>query len=122
MPGSIADESQFSHEDCEVDSRGPSCYAQCMRITRAKPLAGYRLELCFDNGESGAVDLSSFVGRGVCAAWETPGVFEQVTVTDEGAVQWPGEIDFCPDALYLRMTGRRPEEILPAIGNRMTHA
>jgi Protein of unknown function (DUF2442) len=93
-----------------------------MRITKAKPLADYLLELNFDNGESGVADLSSFAGRGVCAAWETPGVFEKVTITDEGAVQWPGEIDFCPDALYLRMTGRRPEGIFPALGDRTTHA
>jgi hypothetical protein len=93
-----------------------------MRITKATPLARFQLELCFDSGENGVVDLSSFVGRGVCAAWETPGVFEKVTVTTEGAVEWPGEIDMCPDALYLRMTGKRPEEIFPALGDRLSHA
>ena len=93
-----------------------------MKITGAKALPGYRLELRFDNGECGVVDLSEFVGRGVCAAWEQPGVFEQVTVTGEGAVEWPGEIDFCPDALYLRMTGKRPEEIYPSLRNGLRHA
>jgi len=93
-----------------------------MRITKVAPLAGFRLELCFDNGESGVVDLSSYVGRGVCAAWAEPGVFEQVTVTPEGAVEWPGEIDFCPDALYLRMTDRRPEDVFPSLRDRLTHA
>jgi hypothetical protein len=66
--------------------------------------------------------LSSFVGKGVCAAWEKPGVFEQVAVTGEGAVEWPGEIDFCPDAMYLRMTGQPPEAIFPALRNRLSHA
>ena len=93
-----------------------------MRITTAKPLAAFRLELKFDNGETGVVDLSSYVGQGVFAAWERPGVFENVAVTSEGAVDWPGEIDMCPDALYLRMTGKRPEDIFPALGNRMSHA
>lgn len=93
-----------------------------MRITTARPLPNFQLELQFDNGETGVVDLSSFAGRGVCAAWNTPGVFEQVSVTDEGAVEWPGEIDFCPDALYLRMTDRRPEGIFPSLGDRLTHA
>jgi hypothetical protein len=82
-----------------------------MQITKAKALPGYRLELQFDNGEGGVVDLSEFVGRGVCAAWENRSVFEQVTITADGAVEWPGEIDFCPDALYLRMTGKKPEEL-----------
>lgn len=93
-----------------------------MRITTARPLPNFQLELHFDNGETGVVDLSSFVGRGVCAAWNTPGVFEQVAVTDEGAVEWPGGIDFCPDALYLRMTDRRPEDIFPVLGDRLSHA
>jgi hypothetical protein len=93
-----------------------------MRITSARPLPSFQLELQFDSGETGVVDLSSFAGRGVCAAWNTPGVFEQVSVTDEGAVEWPGGIDFCPDALYLRMTDRRPEEIFPSLGDRLTHA
>jgi hypothetical protein len=93
-----------------------------MIITRAKALPGYRLELQFSNCESGVVDLSDFVGRGVFAAWEQPGLFEQVAVTSEGAVEWPGELDMCPDALYLRMTGKRPEELFPVLRNLMTHA
>jgi hypothetical protein len=36
-----------------------------MEITNAKTLPGYRLELHLDNGESGVVDLSEYVGRGV---------------------------------------------------------
>jgi hypothetical protein len=93
-----------------------------MEIIKANALPSYRLELQFDNGECGVVDLSAFVGRGVCAAWEKPGVFDRVTVTSDGAVEWPGGIDFCPDALYLRMTGKRPEDIFPVLRNRVTHA
>jgi hypothetical protein len=93
-----------------------------MNIITAKALPGFRLELKFDNGESGVVDVSEFAGRGVFAAWEKSGVFEQVQVTSEGAVEWPGEIDMCPDSLYMRMTGKRPEEIFPTLRNRMTRA
>lgn len=93
-----------------------------MEITEAKALPGYRLELRFDNGQHGVVELSEFVGLGVFLAWEIPGVFEQVAVTSEGAVQWPGEIDMCPDALYLRMTGKKPEDLFPSLRNRLSHA
>jgi hypothetical protein len=92
-----------------------------MEIVIAKALPGYRLELRFDNGESGVVDLSEFVGRGVFAAWEQPGVFDRVRVS-EGAVEWPGELDMCPDALYLRMTGKKPEDLFPILRNRLAHA
>lgn len=93
-----------------------------MEIVKANALPGYRLELQFDNGESGVVDLSEFVGLGVFAAWEQPGVFEQVRVTTEGAVEWPGQLDMCPDALYLRMTGKKPEALFPTLRNRASHA
>jgi hypothetical protein len=93
-----------------------------MKIESVNALPAYRLALRFDNGESGVVDLSEFVGRGVFAAWATPGFFEQVSITDDGAVAWPGELDMCPDALYLRMTGKRPEEVFSTLRNRLTHA
>jgi hypothetical protein len=93
-----------------------------MKILTAKPLPNFRLELQFDSGEFGVVDLSSFAGKGVFAVWENPGFFEQVAVTGDGAVEWPGEIDLCPDSLYLRMTGRKPEDIFPALQSRLSHA
>jgi hypothetical protein len=80
------------------------------------------LNLRFRHGESGIVDLSDLVGRGVFAAWEQPGVFEQVAVTSEGAVEWPGGLDMCPDAMYLRMTGKNPEDLFPSLRNRFSHA
>ena len=73
-----------------------------MNVVSVKALPHFRIELQFDHGENGVVDLSEFVGRGVFVAWEKPGVFEQVRVTSDGTVEWPGEIDMCPDALYLR--------------------
>ena len=81
-------------------------YHARMKITHARTLPNFQLELQFDNGECGIVDVPSFVSKGVFAAWKTPGGFESVSVTDEGAVEWPGEIDLCPDALYLRMTSK----------------
>ena len=93
-----------------------------MKIIHAKPLPAYRLELQFDSGETGVVDLSSLVGRGVFAAWDNPRMFEQVAVTGFGAVEWPGQIDLCPDALYMQMTGKKPAEVFPALRNRVSHA
>lgn len=93
-----------------------------MKITHAKALSGFRLELGFDTGETGVVDLSSFAGRGVFKSWEQPGEFERVTLTNQGAVEWPGEIDLCPDAIYLRMTGKKAEELFPSLQNRLSHA
>jgi hypothetical protein len=93
-----------------------------VKIVEAIALSAFRLKLKFDNGESGIVDLSSLVGRGVFAAWQQPGVFEQVAITDVGAVEWPSEIDLCPDALYLQMSCKSIDEVFPALRNRFSHA
>ena len=99
-----------------------SGYDLSMNILSVKPLPAFRLQLRFDNGESGVVDLSSFVGQGVFSAWNEPGVFDQVHITGDGALEWPGEIDLCPDSLYLRMTGKQPEDIFPNLRQRFSHA
>jgi hypothetical protein len=36
-------------------------------------------------------------------------------VTDRGALEWPGGLDLCGDALYLRLTGKGPEEVFPGL-------
>jgi hypothetical protein len=42
------------------------------------------------------------VGTGVFAALTDPKVFMQVSVGERGrSLEWPGEIDFCADALWF---------------------
>lgn len=93
-----------------------------MRLMELAPRDRYKLFLRFDDGACGEVDLSSFAGHGVFTAWLKPGVFEQVILTDDGHPEWPGEIDLCPDALYMRLTGKRPEDVFPALRQLHAHA
>jgi hypothetical protein len=92
------------------------------RIFKAKVLSGYRLELEFDDGVSGRVDLSELVDNGVFAVWRDPLVFEQVRIGSSGELIWGEQIDLCPDALYLKVTGKKPEDIFPALRNQGAHA
>jgi hypothetical protein len=80
-----------------------------------RPEAGYRLWLRYDDGAEGTVDLSDLVGRGVFEAWKDPRVFEGVKLTAHGALEWPGGLDLCPDAIYLRLTRKTPEDVFPAL-------
>jgi hypothetical protein len=85
------------------------------RIVEVRPLAGYRIWLRFSDGAQGEVDLSDLPGQGVFAAWADPNVFSAVRVEEGGGIEWPGEIDMCPDALYLRLTGKAVEDIFPSL-------
>ena len=81
--------------------------------THVEAREGYRIWLCYDDGESGEVDLSHLAGRGVFAAWNDRAFFESVHLTDHRAIAWGDEIDICADALYMRLTGKTVEELMP---------
>ena len=77
------------------------------------PLPGYRLRVRYENGVAGEVDLSYLVGRGVFARWDDWKEFEKVSIGPCGEIRWSDEVDLCPDSLYMKITGRTPEELFP---------
>ena len=92
------------------------------KITRVKVLKDYQISVSFADGTKGVVDLSSLVGRGVFAAWEDFAEFRKVTVGETGELIWPSGLDLCPDALYLKLTGKKPEEEFPALQRELSYA
>ena len=85
------------------------------QITHVEALQAYRLALTFDDGTAGTVDLSSLVGKGVFACWNDQRAFAQVRIGSSGELLWGDQVDLCPDALYLKVTGRQPEEVFPTL-------
>jgi len=85
------------------------------RVVGVKALQGYRLELYFDDGVTGTADLADLAGKGVFALWEDRSAFEQVRIGTSGELVWGNDIDLCPDSLYLRVTGKKPEELFPSL-------
>ena len=92
------------------------------KVTNAKVLPDYHLELTFDDVVAGMVDLSDLVGKGVFALWRDRRAFEQVHIGSSGELTWSDQVDLCPDALYLKVTGKKPEEIFPALRREPSHA
>ena len=85
------------------------------KITRVEVLERYRLALTFDDGTTGTADLSGLVGKGVFACWSDGSVFANVSIGPSGELVWGETVDLCPDALYLKVTGKQPEELFPAL-------
>jgi len=85
------------------------------KAEEVKPLDGYRIWLRYADGVEGEIDLSDLAGCGVFEAWQDRRVFETVHIDESGAIAWEGNLDLCPDALYLRLTGKRPEEVFPRL-------
>ena len=85
------------------------------KISEVKVLQGYRLELVFDDGVSGIVDLSGLVGKGVFTIWSDRRIFEQVQIGSFGELIWGDQIDLCADSLYLKVTGKKAEDVFPSL-------
>lgn len=92
------------------------------KILSLKVLPGYHLDLTFDDGVTGIVDLSHLVGEGVFGSWRDAKTFEKVRIGSDGELVWGEQIDLCPDSLYLRVTGKTPEDIFPALRHEHSHA
>ena len=85
------------------------------KLLEVKALSDFRLWLRYEDGAQGELDLSGLAGRGVFSVWDAPGVFESVKLEPHGAPSWGDEVDLCPDALYLRLTGKAAEEVFPVL-------
>ena len=92
------------------------------KITGIKVLDGYCLELKFDDGVAGTVDLSDLAGKGVFALWRDRHAFESVRIGTSGKLVWGDQIDLCPDAMYLKATGKTAEDVFPALRREPAHA
>jgi hypothetical protein len=92
------------------------------RIKKVEALQNYRLHIEFVDGVRGIADVSHLMGKGVFSPWKDPQFFQQVYVGSSGEPRWNEEIDLDPDALYLRITGKTPEEVFPALKSETSHA
>lgn len=85
------------------------------KVRWVEALPGHRLDIRFDDGTAGVVDLSGLVGRGVFAPWTDPSFFASVRIGEYGEACWGADLDLCPDSLYLLASGRTPESVFIAL-------
>ena len=65
---------------------------------------GYRIWLRYSDGSSGEIDLSHLAGRGVFAAWDEPGRFQQVRGSAQSDYVGRGHRAL-PRRAYMQLTG-----------------
>ena len=84
-----------------------------IRPIEVEPRKGYRIWLRYSDGAAGEVNLSHLAGRGVFKAWNDRPYFETVHVTPDGGIAWGEEIELCPDAIYMQLTGKSVADVIP---------
>ena len=82
---------------------------------QVKALPDYRLWVKYADGVEGQVDLSHLAGKGVFSLWDDYRAFEQVYVGNSGEIAWSDKIDICPDAVYMKITGKTAKELFPSL-------
>jgi hypothetical protein len=75
-------------------------------VTQALPLPDYHLQVTFEDGVTGIIDLRQLVSfTGVFEPLKDHRVFEQVRIEpDLGTVCWPTGADLDPLVLYAKIT------------------
>lgn len=62
----------------------------------------FSIALTWANGETTTNNFRHLIGKDVGIALADPAVFANVQVGERGrSLEWPGEIDFCADALWF---------------------
>ena len=84
-------------------------------LKEVKPLENFCLHVKYSDGVEGKVDLSEFAGKGVFALWNDYSQFENVKVGSSGELVWNEDVDLDGLGIYLKLTGKKPEEILPKL-------
>ena len=79
---------------------------------RVEPRPGYKIWIEYEDGASGEIDYSHLAGKGILKAWNEPGFFEKVHISPHRSIAWNDDIEFCPDAAYMEITGKSFEELI----------
>ena len=82
----------------------------------------YTIWLRYSDQSEGTVDLSYLIDRGVFKTLKKRDVFESVFITESGSVAWGDDIELCPDALYMKITGKKLEDVLPGLKTSASNA
>ena len=93
-----------------------------VRPTAVEPREKYRIWLRYTDGAAGEIDLFYLAGRGVFKAWNDRAFFETVHIAPDGGIAWGRDLELCPDALYMQLTGKSVQEMMPQVERLGSHA
>jgi len=93
-----------------------------LRPIKVKPLDNCQLWVRYSDGIECTVDLSDLVGKGVFSLWNDYREFQKVHIGTNGEIAWNDQVEICPDSIYLKITGKNPEDIFPKLKELAVYA
>ncbi|MCP4753664.1 MAG: DUF2442 domain-containing protein [Proteobacteria bacterium] len=74
-----------------------------LHVTKAKYLENFKIELSFNDGKTGIVDLSDSLDGPVFEVLKEKSEFSKLKLDDElHTIQWPNGVDLAPEYLYFK--------------------
>ena len=83
-----------------------------IRPTEVEPRDVTHIWLQYQDGTMGEADLSHVVERGVFKAWKERACFETARIAPAAGTAWGDDIELCPDALCMQLTGKAFEAVM----------
>ncbi len=71
-----------------------------------KALEKYRIQIGFEDGANGVLDLSEWAGKDAFTSWDKDNNFSKVFISNEsGTIAWPGDLDIDTLTAWLQIKG-----------------
>jgi hypothetical protein len=81
-----------------------------MKVSSVRPLPGYQLNVVFDDGVSGTIDLKNFIETGIFSVLKDEQLFSKV-YTNANSIAWSDELEIDALTVYADVSGKKPENI-----------
>lgn len=78
------------------------------RIVKLNVLPNHRLQIEFEDGAAGTVDLADELYGPMFEPLKDEAFFRQAFLDEFGTVCWPNGADYAPDTMYDIVTGKPP--------------
>ena len=81
-----------------------------LHVNSARLLDAYRVEVCFNDGRAGIVDLRESLEGPMFEPLRDPNVFRKLRVDEElRTIVWPNGTDLAPEYIYYQAFQDEPE-------------
>ena len=91
-----------------------------MKVISVNPLHDYKLQVTFDDGVSGVVDLKNFIKNGIFSILQNEELFKKV-FSNGYSIAWSDELEIDALTVYAEILNKEPEDILAANFNYATN-
>ena len=93
------------------------------KLIELKPMDHGKIWLRYSDQAEGIADLSDIIGKGVFKVLENRKKFDAAYISENGrALAWNEDLELCADALYLKISGKKVDEIMLKAQNLATNA